>query len=256
MKIEKKKNRDIVLLTKNHLCKKFKIFVKKYIPKNVLYFLKTISKKIKRTCILFLNWFGLKKLKSNDYWIERYKNGGNSGKGSYEKLAEFKAEILNNFVKDNNINTVIEFGCGDGNQLSYFKFPQYLGFDISPEVVALCKDKYTLDKTKRFDLLKKYKNEMAELSLSLDVIFHLLEDNVFDEYMDRLFNASEMFVVIYSSDKDERTEAFHVRHRKFSDWIKRKRPEWELSLFVPNKYSDLTGVNGSFADFYFYKKKI
>jgi hypothetical protein len=42
-------------------------------------------------------------------WEERYAVGGSSGVGSYGKFAEFKADA-------NKINTIIEFGCGDGNQ--------------------------------------------------------------------------------------------------------------------------------------------
>ena len=42
---------------------------------------------------------------SREYWEKRYASGGNSGAGSYNYLAEFKAEILNNFVTENNINS-------------------------------------------------------------------------------------------------------------------------------------------------------
>ena len=38
---------------------------------------------------------------SHEYWEKRYASGGNSGAGSYNYLAEFKAEILNNFVTKN-----------------------------------------------------------------------------------------------------------------------------------------------------------
>ena len=54
------------------------------------------------------------------YWENRYKNNGNSGAGSYGRLAEFKADVINNFIAENKITSVIEFGCGDGNQLSLF----------------------------------------------------------------------------------------------------------------------------------------
>ena len=54
---------------------------------------------------------------SDDYWEERYSKGKNSGAGSYNELARFKAEVLNGFVQKQNIRSVIEFGCGDGNQL-------------------------------------------------------------------------------------------------------------------------------------------
>ena len=46
---------------------------------------------------------------SGDYWHQRYKSGGNSGPGSYHKLADFKAEVLNSFVKDKHITSIIEY---------------------------------------------------------------------------------------------------------------------------------------------------
>jgi hypothetical protein len=63
-----------------------------------------------------LNMFAFKS--SETYWIARYKRGGDSGRGSYGKLAQFKAGVINKFVEANKINTIIEFGCGDGNQLT------------------------------------------------------------------------------------------------------------------------------------------
>ncbi|MGD9858413.1 MAG: hypothetical protein AB7U20_26025 [Planctomycetaceae bacterium] len=55
---------------------------------------------------------------SSDYWVRRYRKGRNSGGGSYGRLAEFKAQVLNDLVREHRIQTVIEFGCGDGNQLA------------------------------------------------------------------------------------------------------------------------------------------
>lgn len=60
---------------------------------------------------------------STDYWESRYATGGTSGPGSSGKLAEFKAEVLNSFVRRDNVLSVIEFGCGDGNQLSLASYP-------------------------------------------------------------------------------------------------------------------------------------
>lgn len=67
-----------------------------------------------------------KNFNSKEYWQKRYSVGENSGAGSYGRLAKFKAEIINEFVKKNKINLVTEFGCGDGNQLFLFKIPNYL----------------------------------------------------------------------------------------------------------------------------------
>jgi len=54
---------------------------------------------------------------TRSYWDQRYTSGGTSGEGSYGELARFKAETLESIFTDNDIKSVIEFGCGDGNQL-------------------------------------------------------------------------------------------------------------------------------------------
>lgn len=193
---------------------------------------------------------------SESYWIRRYAAGGNSGDGSYNHLATFKAEVINQFVDDHAITTVIEYGCGDGNQLTLANYPSYLGFDVSPQAIKTCREKFADYPTFQFHLVDDYKDQTAMLTLSLDVIFHLVEDDVFDQYMQRLFDSAEKFVGIYSSNLEQNPpDAPHVRHRKFTDWIEENRPMWQQSAFVPNRYP-YSGNNrtGSFADFYFFTR--
>lgn len=192
---------------------------------------------------------------SASYWESRYKSGGNSGGGSYSKLAEFKANLLNAFVVENKISSVIEYGCGDGNQLSLARYPKYTGFDVSSEAVSMCSNLFSADKTKIFKELKDYDGETAELTLSLDVIYHLVEDVVFTSHMERLFDSSERFVIIYSSNTSENPKdtLAHVKHRSFSEWITTNRPEWKLMKHIPNKYPfNSVTRTGSLADFYIY----
>lgn len=195
---------------------------------------------------------------SESYWIDRYNAGGNSGEGSYDKYAEFKADIINKFVAKNKINKVIEFGCGDGNQLKYFKFNEYVGYDISSNILNLCREIFKNDITKRFDLIKEYSNETADLTLSMDVIYHLVEDNVFNDYMNMLFQSSTRYVIIYSSNTIEinKNSEPHVKHRKFSSWIETNKSEFELIEKIKNQYPHQEGhLKGSYADFYIYYKK-
>ena len=103
------------------------------------------------------------------YWINRYSKGMTSGWGSYKKLAEFKAEIINAFVLDNDIKTVIEFGCGDGNQLKYFNVKSYFGFEISQKAIETYQELFQGDQSKQFALYEQYVNATADLTLSLDV---------------------------------------------------------------------------------------
>lgn len=196
---------------------------------------------------------------SGNYWEKRYAAGGDSGPGSYDELATFKAEIINDFVKTNCISSVIEFGCGDGNQLMLAKYPEYTGFDISSSAIKMCKGKFFTDKTKSFLMMADYKKQKSELVLSLDVIYHLVEDNVFEEYIKNLFSASAKFVIIYSSNNENNSSNpyAHIKHRNFHLWVKKNEPDWKLLETIPNRYPQREGIKGgSFADFYIYQKQI
>lgn len=195
---------------------------------------------------------------SSRYWEERYARGGNSGGGSYGELAAFKARFLNRMVEQQDIRSVIEFGCGDGNQLALATYPEYLGFDVSETAIEQCRQRFADDKTRAFGLMQDYAGETADLALSLDVIYHLVEDSVYEDYMRVLFAAAERYVIVYSSDSDEnsRLQSPHVRHRRFSAWVDRDCPGWRLLRRVPNRYPQkgLLGP-GSFADFYIYERR-
>src|SRR5262249_56626361 len=116
--------------------------------------------------------------------------------------------------------SVIEFGSGDGNQLALARYPQYLGFDVSERAVETCRERFRDDTSKRFALLNDYAGERAELSLSLDVVYHLIEDDVFDSHLRSVFGAADRFVIVYSTNTDEQSplQRAHVRHRRFSAW--------------------------------------
>ena len=196
---------------------------------------------------------------SASFWESVYRKGGTSGPGSYGRLAEFKAEVLNEFVQKKNIRSVIEFGCGDGAQLGLAKYPEYVGLDVSATAIERCSSLFAHDSKKRFFLADGLPADLGtfDLSLSLDVIYHLLEDAVFEEYMSRLFRFSRRFVAIYASNFDERTRALHVRHRKFTTWINKNARDWRPAGFVANRFppDPLQPEETSFADFHFFAHK-
>lgn len=197
---------------------------------------------------------------STDYWEKRYQSGGNSGGGSYDHLAKFKAETLNDFVKSHDVKSVIELGSGDGNQLIYANYPSYIGFDISETAIKMAQNTFKDDQTKMFLTYDQLNEQRADLSLSLDVIYHLVEDHIFEEYLRNLFKTSDRFVIIYSSNQDEQVEKIqskHVRHRTFTTWIDKNIEGWQLIKKIPNKYPyDGDYEKSSFADFYIYQKSL
>lgn len=204
---------------------------------------------------LISNFKKNKNFSSQKYWEERYQNNGNSGKGSYDQLAVFKAEVINNFIKEKNIKDVIEFGSGDGNQLALFEIENYLGLDVSEKSIEICEELYKEDENKKFQLYKGSSNNKdfknATLTMSLDVIYHLVEDEVYESYLNDLFNNSKNYVIIYASNtnKQKQFQAQHVKHRKFTDYVEKNFSNWKLIKHIKNKYPKL-----SFADFYIFEK--
>lgn len=193
---------------------------------------------------------------SGDYWENRYRAGGDSGAGSYNRLARFKADVINRFVAERGIGSVIEFGSGDGAQLKLANYPSYTGVDVSHTVLEITRKTFAADPTKRFIHTDELTSaDRADLSMSLDVIYHLVEDAVFERYMQQLFDAARRFVIIYSSNTDRGSDAIHVRHRKFTDWVEQMRPDFSLIGQEPNPYPEAGDIdNTSFADFYFYER--
>lgn len=197
---------------------------------------------------------------SNEYWKFRYEAGGNSGEGSYGLLADYKADFLNLFIEKRNLQTVFELGCSDGNQLSKLKFPDYVGVDISTHCLEACKkiaDKrgYKFMLPEDFDA--QYDAQSIELGLSLDVIYHLVEDEIYDDYMKRIFRAASKFVIIYASDFDEYdVSVAHVRHRNFTKDVAENYKEWKLveSHENPFQKDHKSTEYGSFAKFFVFQR--
>jgi hypothetical protein len=172
---------------------------------------------------------------SAPFWEQRYQRGGTSGPGSYGALGAAKAEFLNGFVRNHGIESVIEFGCGDGHQLSLAEYPSYIGLDVSRSAIGRCRSRFAADRSKSFFLYDgacfadRAGLFTADLAVSLDVIYHLVEDAIFETYMTHLFLAGRRYVVLYSTNSVARDDAPHVRHRVFTSWVAASCPQWRLS---------------------------
>ena len=200
-------------------------------------------------------------LHSDQYWQERYESGGNSGEGSYGKLSKYKANYINSLVINQNINSVIEFGCGDGNQATLFKFQNYTGIDISKKCIAYCQSLF-IDRGFIFQVLEDYLQTKIsyffDLSMSLDVIYHLVEDDTYHHYLKTLFDASSRYVLIYSSNFDTfNPDLPHVRHREFTRDVDTLYKQWKLVEIENNPYSKPHDSKeyGSFAKFHLFERQ-
>jgi hypothetical protein len=193
---------------------------------------------------------------SASFWERNYTMGETSGPGSYGALAAGKSRFLNGLVSQHGVSSVIEFGCGDGNQLSLANYPSYIGLDVSRAAVGLCQTRFAADKDKSFFLYDgacftdRAGVFSADLALSLDVLYHLTEDAVFETYLTHLFAAGRRLVVIYSTNMEVGGTAPHVRHRRFTPWVEANCPDWSLADTTRGPSTEHAR-----ADFFLYERK-
>lgn len=64
----------------------------------------------------------------------------------------------------------------------------------------------------------------AELTLSLDVIYHIVNETEYEKYLKMLFDTSKKYVLIFSSNHDHNKHEAkeYIHHRKFTDWVEKK----------------------------------
>ena len=168
------------------------------------------------------------------YWESRYAAGGASGLGSTGPQAAWKADVVNRWVRELGVTSVVDLGCGDGQQLALAEYPRYLGIDASGTAVRRCMARFADDRTKSF--LRLAPGEFADpagwlradLALSMEVLFHLVEREVFEDHLRLLFSSARRWVVICSNDTDGGERVAHERHRSFTPWVAEHEPGWEL----------------------------
>jgi SAM-dependent methyltransferase len=194
---------------------------------------------------------------SASYWERRYRLGGSSGEGSEGPLADFKARVLNELVAQRGIETVLELGCGDGRQLALAEYPSYLGLDVSQAAVGQCRERFAGHAGRCFLQLDAANSPnlgdfvQADLVLSLDVIYHLVEDAVYEHHLAQLFGCARRMVVIYASSEVRPSRVPHVRHRPVVSDVAARFASFELVRTIPNAYPDQ-----SFCSFFVFERTL
>lgn len=177
------------------------------------------------------------------YWDNRYASGGNSGAGSYNTEAVTKAQIINHWMNEFKLRTISEIGCGDGNNLLFYKVDMgYSGYDYSSEAIELCKEKtkripnslkyYFTDKPENIDY-------QADVCLCLDVWYHQTEDKDFNFLCHQLFELGDWkYMIVYTTDtnnqftQDGTPLAPHVRFREFLSEVDKYSGKWEVVYWI------------------------
>lgn len=147
---------------------------------------------------------------AKQYWDSRYKNGGDSGYGSYGAQLIKKLQWLSGL----DIESISEIGCGDFNFGSHLleSYPSvtYIGQDISKYIIQENREVFK----QTFTVLI---NEVpaADLVLCVDVIFHVLNDKELEKLVKQLENRWVKYLAITAYEEGQLGTADHVRVQKF-----------------------------------------
>ncbi len=142
-----------------------------------------------------------------------------------------------------NIESVVDWGVGDGTVLDGItRGVRYLGLDVSETAVDRLRRRYASLPLWDFEqVTEDYSGpyDLHELSLSMDVLFHLIDDQHYWAYLNNLFGHASRYVIIYSTNYGPARTARHVLRRRFTPDVAASFPEWELL-----KSADDPGVAG------------
>lgn len=195
--------------------------------------------------------------KAKEYWENRYATGGDSGAGTKGDLLSWKASVVNRLIAGNGLRSGFELGSGDGNFASSLNLEKYVGYDISESAVRLANEKFVNPEFKTSTRQPGFWRKF-DITMSIDVIYHIVEERDFTEHMTKLFSSSTKFVVIYSYPAPPSREIpKHIKFNDFVKWAKRHATDWQLHEHLPNKFPfDVNNQKTtSESEFFIFKKK-
>jgi SAM-dependent methyltransferase len=173
-----------------------------------------------------------------EYWESRYARGGNSGAGSYGSCLDNKKALISGLLEERGIHSVVDLGCGDGTVIDIFRdLGSYIGYDVS---------RTAIDRLVARGYPGHYQFRMADgappehapdLAMSLDVVFHLVEDAVFRRYMGMLTGVGARYLLVLTWNSSilstEHTVGSHVLYRDFRACMEEDYPGYRLVQEYP-----------------------
>jgi hypothetical protein len=149
------------------------------------------------------------KMDAKQYWESRYALGGNSGYGSYGEQLIKKLRWLDDLT----VESIAEIGCGDFNfgkhLLELYPQATYTGYDISKTIIEKNKQAYP-----QYMFTSDPNVPEVDLLLCVDVLFHVLDDNQYENLLNDLKTRWRKYLAITAYENEHDTSE-HVKTRKF-----------------------------------------
>ncbi len=173
----------------------------------------------------------------SQYWNARYRAGRSSGEGSEGARAMAKAQRINDLIRVENVCSIVDWGVGDGAVLSMVTPDvDYLGTDVAPIAIARLAQSYRKVERRAFKMadVAAADGDVGDMAMSLDVIFHCVWNDEYDEHLRRLFASARRLVLVHATDHDGGRTAAHVRWRQWTPDVAERFGDWTLAERAEN----------------------
>lgn len=190
-------------------------------------------------------------MKSIEIWKKR---PNNSGLGSRGQLSNFKADFVSSFVKEHDIQNMIDFGCGDLHVSSLIEVSSYLGVDIVAHTIPENPKVDTFSATvSRFDEFEC--GEPVDMVLCMDVLYHILENeqDYLKAALENMVRSTKKYLVIYAQDSYD--ESIVWRGHMFNCPWRQLLEEMDVDLVYQQKQEEYGDGPRSDAVFFVYERK-
>lgn len=159
-------------------------------------------------------------LNEPNYWDQRYCKGGISGEGSIGDYRDWKWHIIKKYTdKLENLNSVIDIGCGD---LSFWEgktCKKYIGMDVSKTIIEkniVKKPEWTFF-CNSADIRKDIKSNCV---FCFDILFHIMDDNTYEKILKNVISYSQNMIFIYTWIRNPLNDTVvkrAIRHKRIAN---------------------------------------
>lgn len=202
-----------------------------------------------------------------NYWRARYSAGGSSGTGSEGQNLAFKGNFVSTFIRENQVDTVLDVGCGQGAIIPFLSNVEYLGVDFAEPAVRYCVARWGETEKRKFRHVHRVQSlsTSSDAVLLLEVLMHVTDDEEYRTLLETCFSLAKRFVIIQSpliadlGRKEKRPP--HEKYRDLLVSLIPYYPNFEVLQvhFAPEMTIEkrLAGEIGSLAsDFLVMKRKV
>jgi SAM-dependent methyltransferase len=159
------------------------------------------------------------------FWEERYRTGGDSGKGSVGAYRKWKWKTIKKYINPKE-KSVLDVGCGDLQFMKGQKFKHYVGVDISSSIIEknrakrpdwafLCADVATYG--------LRFRPQPFDVVFCMDVLFHIMNDERYGILLDNLnrWAGEWLFIVSWAKNPLPYLHDYFQYYRDLKEWLGR-----------------------------------